>query len=598
MSAFHERKSEVLALLERLAALADNCGSRSVARTLRDETASRVQREEFHVVVVGEFNHGKTTLVNALLGEPLLPTGVTPTTALVHRIAYGTRRSLAVVDTEGQETPIAVERLRELSASAGDDQGAAASTREVRVTLPAPLLEDGIVLFDTPGVNELNAQRSEVAYARIPRADAVVVCLDAGQVLKRTEVEFLQEQVPSGTHERLWFVVNKIDVLQPQEATEALRYVHEQLSSILERPRIFPVSGQLALAGDDPRGGVAGFVTSLTESLGQDRGRALLDAALGHAQESERLLSAGMRAQRDALALDQTELARRMSILERELSENVASLEEREKAIRDSLGALKGTVETQLHRFRDRFADALTAEIEKAKPDDLRRYLPGFIEDNLRAAAAEQAREVTGRLQRLAEDTVAFVNEENQAQLGRLTDALGNPIGEVDLSVNTLPYDLGVFAVGATGLTVMVVSNVMVGGALLLASPVMAVLFRGRADQLLKTQAKEAAPDAVHQAVEKLERAFGESIDAFGDALIAFVAEARAQVLRSTHDVVTRVADAQREGSEAIAMLETENAEAVEALAAARQQLAALRKTLWDNPAPDADPEPVAPEVT
>src|SRR5947207_1693149 len=78
---------------------------------------------------------------------------------------------------------------------------------------PSTLLRGGVVLVDTPGTNDLDAQRAEITYGYIPSADAVVLCLDSTQVLTASERAFLEERLLERSRERLVFVLAKADLL-------------------------------------------------------------------------------------------------------------------------------------------------------------------------------------------------------------------------------------------------------------------------------------------------------------------------------------------------------------------------------------------------
>src|SRR6266545_3357995 len=84
-----ETKNELIAELNSLAGLAQKAGTSSLHDRLVNDRLPRLQEERMVLVVLGEFNHGKTTFVNALLGGAVLPTGITPTTALIHEVRYG-----------------------------------------------------------------------------------------------------------------------------------------------------------------------------------------------------------------------------------------------------------------------------------------------------------------------------------------------------------------------------------------------------------------------------------------------------------------------------------------------------------------------------
>ena len=95
--------------------------------------------------------------------------------------------------------------------------GRADEVAYVELGYPSDILKDNVVLVDTPGVNDLNEQRAEVTYGYVPRADAVLFLLDAGQALKDSERVFLGSHILDGTRERLIFVLGKMDLLNDDE---------------------------------------------------------------------------------------------------------------------------------------------------------------------------------------------------------------------------------------------------------------------------------------------------------------------------------------------------------------------------------------------
>src|SRR4029079_2098333 len=118
--------------------------------------------------------------------------------------------------------PLDPSQLKEWVTVAG---GHADEVAFVELGYPSDLLRHNIVLVDTPGVNDLNEQRAEVPYGYVPRADAVVFLLDAGQALKESEREFLKSRILEAARDRLIFVLGKMDMLSADERTAVLDYV-------------------------------------------------------------------------------------------------------------------------------------------------------------------------------------------------------------------------------------------------------------------------------------------------------------------------------------------------------------------------------------
>ncbi len=577
---YQGKRSEVLSTLREVANLADESGAVTLAKKLKGDRIPRLEEEKFHLVVLGEFNHGKTTFVNALLGAPILPMGVTPTTAVIHQVVHG-ERSARVVEEGGGERAVAWGDVGSYVVG-GTSSAAVDSVRYLEVHYPSAMLAGGVVLVDTPGVNDLNSTRAEITYSYIPRADAVIFLLDANQILKESERRFLSEKLLAQSRDKVIFVINKVDLLEPAEKEQALAYAHTQLSKLVADPKIYAVSAEGALNGDRQGSGLARLEEELTRFLTEDRGRVLLDNALDEGIRTAATLQRGIEVQRQALAMEKSELERRLKTLEGDLVSTAQAHERREKQIRESLAALKALVRKECDDFGKRFAQALPAEIESSKADDLKRYLPGFIEERFRSFADKQGMEIAKRVETITEEAIAFVSDEAKARGEKIAEAFpGTP--DVNLKVDTMAYDVGVIALGAFGATLMFLSNVAVGGAMLLATPVLAWVFRGQADKALKARANEEAPAAVQKAAGELAEAFAKQIDDIGDKLIEFVRNASEEMTRSIAEVVRHARDAHAEGESRVATVKDDAVMALGRLTSVQSRMGALRTALWAN---------------
>src|SRR6185503_18597281 len=225
-----QAKREIVARFQQLAELADSVGMITLARDIRTTRVPKLEDERFHLVVLGEFNHGKSTFVNALLGADVLPTGITPTTAAINHVVWAAAPRARAVLEAGGEVQLDPKALNDWVTVEGRR---AAEVRFVEVGYPAAILEDKVTLVDTPGVNDLNEQRAEITYEYVPRADAVIFLLDAGQALKESERAFLASRLLERSRDRLIFVIGKIDLLTPPELDDVEEYVRNHLSKIV-----------------------------------------------------------------------------------------------------------------------------------------------------------------------------------------------------------------------------------------------------------------------------------------------------------------------------------------------------------------------------
>ena len=173
----------------------------------------------FLVVIIGEFNAGKSTFVNALIGDEMLPTGITPTTEMIELIRYS-------------PTP-------NLKPTTRDE-----STREWAHPNTGG---DGVAIVDTPGTGSVFQRHEKVAKEFLHRSDLVIFLLSAKRAFAETERLYMELAKNYG--KKMILVVNQIDLLQPNEQLQVKRFIEQQVKEYLGmNPLIFMVSAKQALA--------------------------------------------------------------------------------------------------------------------------------------------------------------------------------------------------------------------------------------------------------------------------------------------------------------------------------------------------------------
>lgn len=185
----------------------------------QETLADSIQQLEeiFLLVVVGEFNAGKSAFINALLGQKLLKEGVTPTTTQINLLHYG----------EVQDRQVSNANLHIL-------------------TLPAPLLHE-ISIVDTPGTNAVIREHEQITSEFVPRSDLVLFITSSDRPFTESENAFLRQIRDWG--KKVVIVINKIDILQNEEdINQVIEFVADNARALLSvRPEIFPVSARLAM---------------------------------------------------------------------------------------------------------------------------------------------------------------------------------------------------------------------------------------------------------------------------------------------------------------------------------------------------------------
>lgn len=218
----------------------------SVSLAALDQLLSDIEKDYYTIVTVGEFKHGKSTIVNALLGEKFMPVDVTPTTALVHALFYGEKSEIHIMRA-GQDAEI--HPLQSLQDYRVGGEKADDSIDFIKIFLPSPLLKERVVLVDTPGLNDLNTHRSEVTEKFIPNADAVIFALDLRAPVSKTEFEFLETMEERHGIQSIIFAANFVDTLQEEEVEDTLHYIKRRLSKlgIRDAHSVIPISAKLGM---------------------------------------------------------------------------------------------------------------------------------------------------------------------------------------------------------------------------------------------------------------------------------------------------------------------------------------------------------------
>lgn len=598
LDAFRQRQVDVTSALKDLGTVAEELGAKTLGKRIARDLVTKLEEDRFHLVVVGEFNHGKSTFVNALLGIPALPVGVTPTTATIHHLRYADTPEATIVLTNKERTNLPFDQLRKFAVGGGSSPD---EVDYIEVGYPAPLLRERILLVDTPGVNDLSHQRADITYSYIPRADAVLFLLDAGQILKESERVFLEEKLLKASRDKIVFVITKWDMLSADERVEALAYAKLQLAKMVKNPIVFPVSAETALAGKADESGMPELLTHLTKFLSEERGKILLGNALGEGLSVAELLSKGLDARRRSIVMKIDELDRRIQMLDQDLAGQAGTIEQRRMKIREEISAIKMGARKDLERFIADVSAKLPEVIDAAKKEDLSNYLPSFLEDTFRKWAEAESKEIGERLEELAEKTIALIRDDASDTTKRVAGAMGTDLKRLEVQVDTFKYDVGVGALFAVGLGTLFV-NLAVGGVLLVAAPVLALVVKGRIDAEYKKQAKEAGPAILKQAGERVAPKMDEMIEEFATRLDTWVVTAGEELHREILEVLhaTRAKRTAGDMDEAVAR------EELEALAArletSRARVQALREEVEGVAKPSellridvTDAAPVAP---
>ncbi|HEY4838296.1 MAG TPA: dynamin family protein [Candidatus Acidoferrales bacterium] len=186
----------------------------------------RAEDKSFEIAVFGRVSSGKSSLLNAILGAPILPVGVTPITAVPTRIVHGQRMSLTVAFADRPSQTLQIALLPDF-VTEQRNPGNQKHVSRIVVELPAARLQNGVSFVDTPGLGSLATSGAAETLAYLPKCDLGVVLIDAGSTLTPDDIQTIQSlheaTVPAAV------LLSKADLLSDQDRVRILSYVKEQV---------------------------------------------------------------------------------------------------------------------------------------------------------------------------------------------------------------------------------------------------------------------------------------------------------------------------------------------------------------------------------
>ena len=366
------------------------------------ELRDKLKSEAFHLLVVGQFKRGKTSLVNALLGADLLPVAVVPLTSIVTILTYGETLRIEVHFQDGRRAEIGAERLTEFVTEKGNPRNVK-QVGEVVIAYPSPYLTGGVRLIDTPGVGSIYQHNTDVAYRYLPKADAALFLLSVDQPLGRAELDFLND-VKEYAH-KIFFLLNKADYLAEEDLKESIEFSTTTLQEVMgPGVRIFPVSAKLALEGRQggseellQRSLLPAFTAALDGFLMDEKGAVLL---LSVTRALLRMLSqAKLEAQLEltSLALPLAELEEKTRAFEAKTAEVLRERQDFDLLLEgDTKRLLESTLDEDVMKFRKDLIDRERTHLQeqysrmkKLSSRQLRHTLERMVMERVRAAFSE-----------------------------------------------------------------------------------------------------------------------------------------------------------------------------------------------------------------
>jgi GTP-binding protein EngB required for normal cell division len=331
---------------------------------------SKLAEDRFTLAVVGQFKRGKSSLMNAIIGREILPTGVLPLTSAITILRFGPRERLVVAREDlsfEQEVPLAalVDYVTE--------QGNPGNQKKVRaafIEVPSPFLRRGLEFADTPGIGSAIAANTATTNAFIPHCDAVIFVTSVDAPMTEAELEFLRRL--RGVVGKVFCAINKVDLLEQAQWQAVIDFVAGQMRACLGSAQVpvFPVSSRWSLEaqGRDDASGIAALREALSAFLTAERTGVLLEMVT---ERALRLLAA----EREDLALAERAASSSDDARRAELVQARAEFERLHRQLAERMAQAKSALHTtvidtglaalacHLHKSVVQLSDSLLSQV-------------------------------------------------------------------------------------------------------------------------------------------------------------------------------------------------------------------------------------------
>lgn len=234
-------KQTVSELTESLVQLKEYCEDIGLVHTAKSigETVEKVTGDHFEVAIVGEFKRGKSTLINALLGQEVLPADVLPATATLNRVTYSETPYVMVEYKNGSSERVDINQLENyVTKLSYESEKKAETVKQATVYYDTDFCKNNVDIIDTPGLND-DEQMTNVTLSILPEIDAAVFVISANSPFSQFEKEFLEKRMLTSDLGRIIFAVNCFGTFSKEDEDRIVETVEKRIGSyVMEKAKI------------------------------------------------------------------------------------------------------------------------------------------------------------------------------------------------------------------------------------------------------------------------------------------------------------------------------------------------------------------------
>ncbi len=422
-----------------------------------EEVSGRLQNHVFRVGIMGEFKRGKSTVINALLGQEVVPADILPCSATLNRIVWDASPHATIhfkPDENGQRPEpkdVSVEELSDYVTKLTTESEMQSSTVEdACVYYPCKFCQNGVEIIDTPGLND-DERMDRISESVIPTLDAIIMVVVPGNPFGISEANFVRNKIMTSDLSRLIFVVNKIDTVRPRDRERCVQGIRKKIEdTVLEKTanmygtdskeyidtkaklggiRIYPISAADALDGrlenDEElvrESGILEFEAALTKLLTEERGMLELapsvSAIMSKLKEADETIVMRM----NAMNMEQEKFQKMQLEAIKKIEQ---SREEKKRKVRE----IKGVASAIYQELQPNVVEAYQA-LENAGRDYVENYSltpENFKSDTATAALQE---ELTAGINRQFETSLEESAEKMQM---RIQERLSEEVSDLEI---------------------------------------------------------------------------------------------------------------------------------------------------------------------
>ncbi len=352
---------------------------------------------DFVLVVIGDFKRGKSTFINALLGEAIVTTDVLPETVTINHIQYGSEHKIYICLTDGGQIQLTKEELK------------SEQLNQILAQLPQPISHltietpnkwlRGLRLVDTPGTGDIFKRFDRQVHTYLLQADAVVFVSSALAPFAESEQVFLQMSVIPQDFPKVFFILNRMDDIRTDpEAARLLNGTYKKISNLFPNPQLFGISALDEFCRiqslSRPNHACAAtletafqeFRQCLEQTIRLQRDLIQLDRATDHTDQMLQEMEDSLLLLRNAMQADRERLGRVISQCEDPTSELFGKVAQHIKLMKNEINQLSDQACQWMTEFLNRIDNEAIASIHKFKVEDIKRHFQFFLTNSLREA--------------------------------------------------------------------------------------------------------------------------------------------------------------------------------------------------------------------